>query len=185
MRPRTWPRLSETRIRVSERLGYEAPPLPAGDAVASLLVEPATISLDGPARYAQVVVTAELASGAKVDVTREVAYSFSAPVASADSAGLVMPSANGAATLTVKLDDKSATVDVEVSNVDRPARPDFIRDIAPISGPRWLQCGNVPWGASREKRLQAFAPRLRPGVRRAGADRRPGIAARERGLAGR
>ncbi len=110
----------------------DAPPLPSADAVASLLVEPATIRLDAPSRYAQVVVTAELASGAKVDVTREVDYSFSAPVASADSAGMVMPSANGAATLTVKLNDKSATADVEVSNVDRPAQPDFVRDIAPM-----------------------------------------------------
>jgi WD40 repeat protein/mono/diheme cytochrome c family protein len=109
-----------------------APSLPSGEAIVSLNVEPAAINLDGPARYAQVVVTAELASGAKVDVTRVVSYSFSAPAASIDSAGKVTPSANGPALLTATLNDKSATADVEVSNLDSPSRPDFIRDIAPI-----------------------------------------------------
>ncbi|HJQ79544.1 MAG TPA: DUF1549 domain-containing protein, partial [Lacipirellulaceae bacterium] len=103
-----------------------------GDAVASLLLEPATIHLDGPARYAQIVVTAELSTGAKIDVTREVAYSFSAPVASVDSAGLVRPSANGAAVLKVTFHDKSATAEIQVSNVEIKPQPDFVRDIAPL-----------------------------------------------------
>jgi hypothetical protein len=100
--------------------------------VVSLAVVPATINLDGPARYTQIVVTAELASGAKIDVTREVEFGFSAPVASVDSAGLVTPSENGPAVLTVQLADKSATADVLVSNLEIGPRPDFIRDIAPI-----------------------------------------------------
>ncbi|HEY3394144.1 MAG TPA: DUF1549 domain-containing protein, partial [Lacipirellulaceae bacterium] len=108
------------------------PPLPPNDAVVSLLIEPKAINLDGPARYAQIVVTAELASGAKVDVSREVAYSLSAPVAAVDSAGLAMPSTNGAAVLTANLSDKTATADVQVANLDSPSRPDFIRDISPV-----------------------------------------------------
>jgi WD40 repeat protein/mono/diheme cytochrome c family protein len=119
------PSLAEAGLR-------DEAPLPSGDAVIALLVEPVTITLDGPARYAQIVVMAELASGAKVDVTRQVAYELSAPVGTIDSAGLLTPGGNGAAVLTVKLSDKSATADVQVSNLESPPRPDFIRDIAPI-----------------------------------------------------
>ena len=87
--------------RVSPRRGSESsqdarprdsePPLPAGDAVVKLDVEPAAIQLDGPARYAQVVVMAEFASGAKVDVTGRAKFKFSEPVAKANSVGLVTP----------------------------------------------------------------------------------------------
>ncbi len=108
------------------------PSLPVGDAVVNLIVEPVTISLDGPARYAQVVVTAELASGAKTDVTRKAEFAFSAAVASKTPAGMVTPRENGHAVLTIKLGDKSSTVDVQVSGLEAPAKPDFTRDVAPI-----------------------------------------------------
>ena len=95
-------------------------------------VEPAAIQLDSPARYAQIVVMAELASGAKIDVTRQATFTFSEPVAVANSVGLVTPAANGHAMLTVALGDKSANVDVQVANLDNPHSPDFVRDVAPI-----------------------------------------------------
>ena len=50
--------VQDTRLRDSE------PQMPAGD-VKSLAVEPSAIQMDGPARYAQVVVMAELTSGAR------------------------------------------------------------------------------------------------------------------------
>ncbi len=108
------------------------PALPAGDSVVKLDVEPATIQLDSPARYAQIVVMAEFASGAKIDVTRQAKFTVSAPVAIANAVGLVTPAANGNAMLTVALGDKSANIDVQVANLDNPHSPDFIRDVAPI-----------------------------------------------------
>ena len=108
------------------------PPLPTGDAVANLVVEPAAVRLDGAARYAQLVITAELASGAKVDVTRQAKLTLSAPVAQTSATGLVTPSENGQATLAVSLGDKSANIDVAVSGLETAQHPDFIRDIAPI-----------------------------------------------------
>src|SRR4051812_8636322 len=51
------PGIEDTRLRDSE------PALAATDPIKNLLVEPSTIQIDGPARYAQVVVMAELASG--------------------------------------------------------------------------------------------------------------------------
>jgi WD40 repeat protein/mono/diheme cytochrome c family protein len=116
----------ENRIRDSE------PPIGAGDSVKKLVVEPAAIEMDSPSRYAQVVVMAELASGAKVDATGRAVFKFSEPVAKASSTGLITPAANGHAMLTVSLEDKSANIDVQVSGFDKPPVPDFVRDIAPM-----------------------------------------------------
>jgi WD40 repeat protein/mono/diheme cytochrome c family protein len=118
--------LGETRRRDSE------PELSGGDAVVGLVAEPAAIELAGPGRYAQLVVTAELASGAKVDVTRRAEYALPEPIAAVDAAGLVTPIKNGDGLLSVTFGEKSANVDVQVSALDAPARPDFVRDIAPI-----------------------------------------------------
>ncbi len=108
------------------------PSLPAVVTLTKLTAEPATIQLDSPHRYSQVVVTAELASGAKVDVTRLAKFSFSQPVATANATGMVIPAANGHATLAVTLRDKTAHVEIHVTNLDQPQSPDFVRDIAPI-----------------------------------------------------
>jgi len=108
------------------------PPLPADDSVASLQVEPGKIDLDSPSRYAQIVVTAKLASGASFDVTRHAKYAFDSAVAKINAAGIVQPVANGKGHLQVALGDKNWSIEVEVSGIDVPDHPDFVRDIAPI-----------------------------------------------------
>ena len=119
------PTATDARIRDAE------PALPT-DEVVKLEVEPASIQLDSPARYAQIIAMAEFKSGAKIDVTGRAKFTFSDPVAVANSLGFVSPATNGHATLTVALDDKSQNVDVQVANLDHPHSPDFIRDVAPI-----------------------------------------------------
>src|SRR5262249_46190421 len=116
----------EARIRDSE------PPIGAGDSVKKLIVEPAAIQMDSPSRYAQVVVMAQLASRAEVDATGRAICKFSEPLAKASSTGFITPAANGHAMLTVSLEDKSANIDVQVSGLDKPPVPDFIRDVAPM-----------------------------------------------------
>ncbi|HEX5471424.1 MAG TPA: DUF1549 domain-containing protein, partial [Lacipirellulaceae bacterium] len=120
------PSSADTRPRDSE------PPLNAGDMVKNLVVDPIDIQLDSPARYAQVVVMAEFASGVKVDVTGRATFKFSSPVAKMNSTGFVTPSANGHTMLTVSLGGKSANIDVQVTGVDKPVVPDFICDVAPV-----------------------------------------------------
>jgi WD40 repeat protein len=117
--------VADARLRDTE------PALPT-DEIVTLVVEPASIQLDNPARYAQVVVMAEYKTGAKVDVTGRAKLTFSEPVAVANSLGFVTPAANGNAKLTVSFGEKSAQIDVEVANLGHPHSPDFIRDIAPI-----------------------------------------------------
>jgi WD40 repeat protein len=122
---------ANSSVAETRQIGTD-PPLPAGDAVVNLLVEPATIGLDAPSRYAQVVVTAELSSGAKIDVTRHASYSFASPVAKIDATGIVQPLANGNGQLQIALGDKTASIDVHVSGADVAEHPDFIRDVAPV-----------------------------------------------------
>jgi WD40 repeat protein len=114
------------------RTSNDDPPLPTDDAVVALTVEPARIRMEGPTRYVQVVVTAQLASGAKVDVTRHARYSLSSPIVSVSRMGLVRPLANGNSLLSIEMGEKSANLEVDVRGFDAPLKPDFIRDVAPI-----------------------------------------------------
>lgn len=112
-------------------LGDE-PPLPEADPVVGIAVSPGAVDLAGAARYGQLIVTAELASGARIDATRRAAYSLSAPVAVVSKAGVITPSANGDGAVAVTLGEKSASIPVSVSGLDAASHPDFIRDVAPI-----------------------------------------------------
>jgi WD40 repeat protein/mono/diheme cytochrome c family protein len=116
----------DARLRDSE------PQPPASEAIKNLIVEPTAIQMDSPARYAQVVVMAELNSGTKIDMTGRATFKFSEPIAKANSTGFVSPIANGHAMLTVSLDGKSSNIDVQVAGLDKPPVPDFVRDVAPI-----------------------------------------------------
>ncbi len=124
--PGAGPTVGDARLRDGE------PPLPAGDPIVKLDVVPAAIQLDSPARYAQIVVMAEFASGTKINVTGNAKFTFSDPVAVANSTGLVTPAADGHAMLTMAVGDKTANIDVQVANLDHPHSPDFILDVAPI-----------------------------------------------------
>ena len=66
------------------------------------------------------------------------------------------------ALLTVTLGDKSASVDVQVAGLDVAAHARFHSRRRADPGPRRLQRRHVPRCASRQERLQAVAPRLRP-----------------------
>ncbi|MFO0788610.1 MAG: DUF1549 domain-containing protein [Pirellulales bacterium] len=108
------------------------PALPDGDAIVKVEVEPVSIQLDSPFRYAQVIVTAELASGAKVDVTRQAKFVVPQAVAAVNATGVVTPLANGQTTLGVSVGEKTVNIDLQVANLDHPQAPDFVRDVAPI-----------------------------------------------------
>lgn len=108
------------------------PSVPGNVAITKLTAEPAAIQLNSPYRYAQIIVTAELASGAKIDATRLAKFKLTQPVASVNATGMVTPVSNGNTTLTIAVGDKTASVDAQVANLDEPQSPDFVRDVAPI-----------------------------------------------------
>ncbi|MDR3621224.1 MAG: DUF1549 domain-containing protein [Paludisphaera borealis] len=105
----------------------------ASDAVVTgLEVEPKAIDLHSPVEYAQLVATAKLASGERVDVTRQVAFKPSGADVEVSRGGLVKPRADGKGKLVLTFADKSVEVPVTVQGVSAPMRPDFVRDVAPV-----------------------------------------------------
>ncbi|MDG3007953.1 DUF1549 domain-containing protein [Paludisphaera mucosa] len=106
--------------------------LPAGAVVASLEVEPATITLTSPAAYAQLVATAKLASGETVDATRMIEVKIEGDAVEVSRGGLVKPRADGAAKVVLSLAGKAVEVAAKVEGFATPMRPDFIRDVDPV-----------------------------------------------------
>ena len=106
--------------------------LPKGASLAALEVKPAEIRLSDRFAYSQLLVTARLASGERIDATRMVDWSLSAPIVAVSRSGLVRPRADGKATLVLRLEGKSAEVPVTVLGVNLPPKVDFVQDVAPV-----------------------------------------------------
>ena len=110
----------------------EAETLPAGETLATLEVQPASVQLNTPFAYAQLIVTGRLASGDAIDVTRMVTARLSADVAAVSRSGLVRPKADGEGVIELSLADKTVAVPVTVSGAKARARVDFVHDVAPV-----------------------------------------------------
>jgi WD40 repeat protein len=116
--------------RVKEMVAAEKLAKSAG--VNSLEIQPKTVQLNHPYDYAQLVVTARLASGDVVDVTRKVKAHLSKKVADVSPSGLLTPKAEGKATLRLSLADKSVALPVAVTGLQKAYVVDFARDVAPV-----------------------------------------------------
>ena len=106
--------------------------LPKGTSIRSLRVQPATIRLSGEFDYTQILVHGTLKTGERIDATRMATMEMSTPVAAVPRSGLIRPLKNGVALLKVRLDNRTVSVPVTVSNLDAPSRVDFIRDVNPV-----------------------------------------------------
>ncbi len=106
--------------------------LTEGAEVLALTVQPESIQLRSSTAYVQLVVSAKLASGYVVDVTRLCKLQVAEPVVSISPAGFVEPDADGATTLTASFGGKTASIPVDITGTLAPLHPDYVRDIAPI-----------------------------------------------------
>ena len=106
--------------------------LPPGAKVVTLEAVPKSVKLSGPFDYAQIVVTARLATGEAVDATRIVVAKLAAGVASISRSGLVEPRKEGRGELSLSLAGKTVTVPVVVTGLGEKPEVDFIRDVNPI-----------------------------------------------------
>lgn len=113
-----------------EKLETES--LPNGAKVVGLEVIPNAIKLTSPFDYAQLLVTAKLDNGDRVDATRLVQAQPAAATVTISPTGIVKATADGASAIVVKLGDQAATIPVEVSGVAAEFHPDFIRDVNPV-----------------------------------------------------
>lgn len=109
--------------------------------VAALDVHPKEIQLTNKFDYAQLVVTARLASGDSMDVTRLVKVTFpttqyairnTQQIVNVSPSGFVRPLSDGKATLRLALSDKSLVVPVMVKSTKAKYQVDFMHDVAPV-----------------------------------------------------
>lgn len=106
--------------------------LPKGAVVSAIEIQPREIRLAGRFAYAQLLATAALASGDRVDVTRMVAHKLSSNIAEVSKTGLVRPRSDGKGTLTLTIGGKSAEVPVTVLGLDSPVQVDYVHDVMPV-----------------------------------------------------
>ncbi|MBX9579682.1 MAG: DUF1553 domain-containing protein [Gemmataceae bacterium] len=127
--PRLLPAAALLLVAAGPAAAQEA--LPAGATVTKLEARPAAVKLDGPFAYAQVLVTAHLAGGDTLDVTRMAKLDAPADLVAASN-GLVRPKADGSGAIAVSLGGQTLSIPVTVSGTkaDRPVS--FVKDVQPV-----------------------------------------------------
>ncbi len=110
---------------------FAAESLPPGAQIVALDVQPAKVVLDGKYEAAQLVVTANLASGETADVTRLATLSVDGGVAELTPTGQVRPLRDGDGVVHVEIGGQSASAPVVVARMQGAQTVDFIRDVNP------------------------------------------------------
>ena len=111
---------------------FAAESLPDGAKVVGLDVQPPKVVIAGKYEAAQLVISAKLADGSTVDVTRIAKLALDGGAAEVNATGKVTPLKNGAGALRVEIAGKSASVPVEVAQMQDSQPVDFIRDVNPV-----------------------------------------------------
>ena len=102
------------------------------DAVTNgLSVEPQTITIERPVDKVQLLVTANIADGTSVDVTRDVRWSVEG-VGSISASGLFVPQQDGRGILVAEFSGQRVEIPVEVTGMGAAYEPNFIRDVNPV-----------------------------------------------------
>jgi hypothetical protein len=104
--------------------------LPPGAKVVRLTATPPSVTLTNPYAYRQLVLTGELATGEKVDVTR-MAQVTPPPLVTVSDRGLVRPAADGSSVLTFAVAGASVAVPVQVTGQKSAHEVSFVRDVMP------------------------------------------------------
>ena len=106
--------------------------LPEGVNIASIQVTPSSIQLNNIFESVQVLVTAKLATGETIDVTRMVKTSLSEDLAWMTRRGLVVAKGNGHTDLIISVGGKSQTIPIDITGANETYTPDFVRDVSPL-----------------------------------------------------
>jgi hypothetical protein len=104
--------------------------LPEGAKLVKVEAHPAAITLTNRYGYSQLLLTAVLDNGERIDVTRMVRFDKPACV-SISPTGLVRPAADGEGALTATLGGQSISVPVKVSGQKDKYPVSFVRDVMP------------------------------------------------------
>lgn len=114
--------------------------LPGAAKVVKIEAQPTVIDLKGPFEYRQVLLTGQLDSGEKIDVTRMAQIMAPANV-KVSPTGLVRPQADGAGELKFTLAGQSVAVPVKVSGQREKVAVSFIKDVMPVLGKAGCNAG--------------------------------------------
>jgi WD40 repeat protein len=106
--------------------------LPNGAAVADLTATPANIEISDPTQYIQLALTAALATGDQLDVTRIAKWTVEGKVGQVSARGLFTPSVDGTGKLIAEISGKRVEISVSIDGLNKDFTPDFIRDVGPV-----------------------------------------------------
>jgi hypothetical protein len=105
--------------------------LPAGAKVVKLEVQPSKVVLPNPYAYSQLLVTAHLASGERLDALRLARVETVTPLVRISSTGVVRPVSDGDTQLTIRLEDQVVNVPVQIRGQKEKYPVSFVRDVMP------------------------------------------------------
>jgi hypothetical protein len=124
-------------LTLVDRGRSSAPPMPVAKSapagkVAKLEARPQRIALNNPFAYAQLVITAHLASGEQIDVTRIASVKLPAKLVSATPTRIVRPVADGKGTIEVSYGGQTINVPIEVRGQKAKHEVSFVQDVMPV-----------------------------------------------------
>jgi hypothetical protein len=116
------------QVRADQSVAEKLPP---NAKVLRLEAHPTQITLKTPYEYTQLLLTAHLATGDRVDVTRLAAVEKPASLVKVSATGVVRPLADGSGQLKFTLAGQALAVPVTVSGQKAPYEVSFVRDVMP------------------------------------------------------
>jgi WD40 repeat protein/mono/diheme cytochrome c family protein len=126
--------IADDSVRATAKKDDRVETLVPGLTVTGIEVEPKSVSIARPTEYAQLVVTATMSDGTKADITRMAKLtSSSEAAATVNERGMVRPGKDGAAEIKVAFMGRTAGVPVKVSGMNVALKPDYVRDVMPIT----------------------------------------------------
>ncbi|MBV9122918.1 MAG: Ig-like domain-containing protein, partial [Planctomycetes bacterium] len=121
-----------------------------GAKVVRLEARPAAITLKTPFEYAQLLLTAQLDNGDRIDVTRLAKVDRPASLVSFSDHGLVRPLGNGQGELNCALEGQTVKIPVTVSGQKETYTVSFVRDVMPVMSKLGCNAGTCH-GAAKGK----------------------------------
>jgi len=126
--------IADDSVRATAKKDDKVETLVPGLTVVSMEVEPKTISIAKPTEYTQLLVTATMSDGTKADITRMAKLtSTNEATASVNERGMVRPGKDGKGEVKIAFMGKAATIPVSVTGMSAALKPDYVRDVMPIT----------------------------------------------------
>jgi len=116
---------------LDKRTPLDAEKIPEGRSIIKLGVEPQTIKIDSPFRYAQVVVSATLDSGDVIDVTRIAEKQVEGIGVSICNTGIVRGHANGSTDIRFSIGGQKIAITVDVIGLEKDTSLTWSKDVNP------------------------------------------------------